>query len=137
MIVFSYYIVFASLTLVYVSLALRDRDRFANTTEEYFICEAGGYNPDNPCPKNYEQYTYPELASTVFLLMGFLPAVNLIFVIDTLQLKQGISKVLQRIYPRATSVSTQSQRATSTSNDETYTMAPPGYKEPAAPPNQV
>ena len=122
--------------MIYLSLAIQDSSRFASAAEEYFICEAGGYNPDNPCPKNYEQYTYPELAYIVFFMTGFIPIVSLIFVIDTLQLKQGISKILRKIYPRA-KVSTQSQRVTSTSNDETCTMAPLGDKELAAPSNKV
>ena len=104
--VFAYYIVFAILTLVYYSVVTRDLDNFMAAVKEYFLCEVGGYNPENPCPKSYEQYKYPQLQSTVYSVMGFIPAVNLVFVIDTKQVKESVSSLLQKSSVASSSKST-------------------------------
>lgn len=61
--------------------------------DEYFFCEASGYNPSNPCPKNYEQYTYPELQAAIYVVMGFIPTVNLIYVLNVKQMRKEISEI--------------------------------------------
>ena len=89
--VFAYYTVFASVTLAYFGVATGDQDNFVAAATEYFICESSG--PEEPCPKDYEQYAHPGLAATAYLLLGFIPAVSLIFVIHVRELKQWIRKV--------------------------------------------
>ena len=95
--VFTYYIVFAVLTLAYYSVATRDHYEFIDAVKEYFFCEAGGYDPENPCPRDYEQYRYPRLQSTVFAVMGFIPMMNLVFVINTQRVMQEVGRVLPRL----------------------------------------
>ncbi len=96
--IFAYYIVFAVLTLVFYSLTISDLDNFLDAVTEYFKCEATGHNPDSPCPKSYEQYKYPQIGATVYILMGFIPVVNLVFVINSVALEKGITKALVRLH---------------------------------------
>ncbi len=89
---FGYYTIFATLTLVFYSITTSNYSKFEEAVIEYFSCEAGGYNPIDPCPKSYEQYTYPELQAAVYVVMGFVPTVNLIYVIDAQRMRQGLSE---------------------------------------------
>ena len=95
--VFSYYIVFTLVTLVYYSMTTRDTDKFLAAVEDYFICEGLGHDPENPCPKDYEQYRYPIMEGVVYILMGFIPTVSLIFVIHIQRSRKKISKLAIRI----------------------------------------
>lgn len=94
--VFLYYTIFASIILAYFGVANGDQTNFIRATAIYFTCEAGGHDPENPCPKNYEQYTYPGLAATSYMLMGFIPAVNLIFVVHFHKLQQALLRCYKR-----------------------------------------
>ena len=85
--VFTYYIIFIAIALTYYSVTIRDYAYLIVEVEKYFMCEAFGYNPDDPCPKNYEQYTYTWLSTVTYLLMNFVPTINLIFVINVRVLK--------------------------------------------------
>ena len=70
--------------LVYYGFAVADIDLLEKALETYFHCEALGHLPNqtSQCdPKEYQQYIYPGLAATTFLLMGFLSTANLTFVI--------------------------------------------------------
>ncbi len=91
-IIFTYYMVFATLTLVYYSIVTGNYDNFEEAVIDYFSCEAGGYNPVSPCPKDYEQYTYPELQATIYIVMGFIPSVNLIYVIDVQRMRKEVTE---------------------------------------------
>ena len=85
--VLAYYAIFIAIVLTYYSVNIRDYANFTDEVKKYFVCEAFGYNSDKPCPKNYEQYTYGWLEAVAYILLGFLPAVNLIFVINFQHLK--------------------------------------------------
>ena len=89
--VFLYYTIFTSIILAYFGVSNGDQPNFIRTTTLYFSCEAGGHDPENPCPRSYEQYTYPGLAATSYMLMGFIPAVNLLFVVNFQKLQQTLS----------------------------------------------
>ena len=85
--VFAYYTIFIAILVTFVGVSLRDSTYFIDEVKKYFVCEAFGYNSDNPCPKNYEQYTYGWLEALSYIGMGFIPAVNLSFVINFQDLK--------------------------------------------------
>ena len=94
---FIYYIVFAVVTLVYFGLSTGSQDKLMQAIQEYFLCEAEGFDAENPCPRNYQKYTYPELAATTYLLMSFIPAVSLIFVVHVQKLKHKLMKMCVRL----------------------------------------
>ena len=71
--------------LVYFRLATADTDLFIEALETYFRCQALGHLPNqtSQCdPKEYQQYIYPELATTTYFLMAFLTTANLTIVIN-------------------------------------------------------
>ena len=96
--VFAYYIVFAVVTLVYFGLSTGSQGKLVAAIVDYFLCEADGFNAESPCPRNYERYTYPVLAATTYLLMGFIPAVSLIFVVHVQKLKHKFMKMCVRLH---------------------------------------
>ena len=70
--------------LVHFGIYTAESDLFIEALETYFRCEALGHLPNetSQCdPKEYQQYIYPGLAATTFLLMGFVTTANLTFVI--------------------------------------------------------
>ena len=72
------------ITLVHFGIYTANSDLFIEALETYFRCEAVGHLPNqtSQCdPKEYQQYIYPGLAATTFLLIGFLSTANLTFII--------------------------------------------------------
>ena len=93
--VFAFYTIFIAIMLTYYSVFTRDYAYFIDEVEKYFVCEAFGYNSDDPCPKNYEQYAYGWLEAMAYIVMAFIPAINLIFVINFQHLK---AQCLRRVH---------------------------------------
>ena len=94
-----YYVIFAVFMLVYFGLFTADTDLFIKTLEAYFHCEALGHllNQTSQCdPKEYQQYIYPELATTTYFLMGFITTANLTFVINW----STVAKFCSQCYPK-------------------------------------
>ena len=80
-----YYVIFAEVMLVYFGVSTADTDLFIEALGTYFHCEALGHLPNqtSQCdPKEYQQYTYPELAATTHFLNAFVTTANLTFVIN-------------------------------------------------------
>ena len=80
-----YYAIYAVIVLVYFEFSIADADLFIEALETYFRCEALGHLPNqtSQCdPKEYQQYIYPELATTNYFLGGFITTANLTFVIN-------------------------------------------------------
>ena len=100
--VFAYYIVFGVLALVLFSVTFRDLDEFRDSVTDYFVCEAFGEDPDNPCPRDYEDFRHRDLESAVYLLMGFIPVVSLVFIINIESVKKGVKTLTQLFSTTAT-----------------------------------
>ena len=80
LVILCYYAIFGIIALTYFALASADLDEFTDAIEEYFVCEGAGSQVE--CDRSqFEQYTYFGLVVATVLLLGFLPCVNLIFVI--------------------------------------------------------
>ena len=94
--------------LTFFSVLSRDYVYFIDEVKKYFVCEAFGYNSDDPCPRNYEQYTHGWLEAVAYLVMGFIPTVNLVFVINFQHLK---AQCLRRVGARGYSVSSPSMKS--------------------------
>ena len=80
-----YYVIFAILMFMYSTFTIADVDLLVVALETYFRCEALGHLPNqtSQCdPKEYQQYTHPELAATTYFIFGFITTANLTFVIN-------------------------------------------------------
>ena len=80
-----YYVIFDVIMLVYFGFHIANSDLFIEALETYFRCQALGHPPNetSQCdPKEYQQYTHPELATTAHVLNAFVTTANLTFVIQ-------------------------------------------------------
>ena len=116
LVVLCYYAIFGIIALSFFAISSAEQEEFINAIEEYFICEGAGSQME--CDRSqFEQYTYSGLVITTFVLLGFLPCVNLIFVIKWgagkhffhgiwVRWFRGISSKLETVHSKAETVET-------------------------------
>ena len=90
LIILSYYFILGGVAVTAYPFAARSGKKSIQPIRNYFLCEAPGIDPDNPCDRSaFENQTgYLILIGAAYLLIGLLPAVNLIFAVDIRKLKQ-------------------------------------------------
>ena len=65
----------------YFAVGSADLDEFIDAIQHYFVCDGAGSQME--CDRSqFEQFTYYGLVIATFFLLGFLPCVNLIFVVN-------------------------------------------------------
>ena len=84
-----YYVVLGVITLASV-ITLSTRNVNPDVVRNYFLCEALGVDPENPCDKSVfeDRVAGPVVISLISALLGLLPAVNLIFTVNITDLKK-------------------------------------------------
>lgn len=100
------------MTLINLSISIRDSDIILDKLLGYFRCQATEYSTNNQCYESYdelESYLKPQLNSATYFLLGLLPWLNLLFAIQVSDVKKALHKVA-RVY------SSSSQKTYSTSN---------------------
>ena len=81
--------VLSVIALTSFTLVTRDVEEFTDEVTKYFICEAAGVDPNNPCSRRgFEDLAVPAIPALSYILLGLFPAVNLIFAINLTELKQ-------------------------------------------------
>ena len=92
LIILCYYALFAVVSLSYFTVGLGDQDEFDDAVGRYFVCESAGSQME--CNRSeLEQFTYDDVVIATLVLLGLVPCVNLIFVINwgaTKDLRQSI-----------------------------------------------
>ena len=78
-----------------VTVFTRDAPRFEEELGKYFLCEAIP-SPGQPCTGGYRKYSHPVVTIIAAVLVGLLPLVNLIFIIDT-HLVKNLLQLLRRM----------------------------------------
>ena len=84
------------MTLINLSISIRDGDIILDKILDYFACQARGYNDDNTCYAEYEEldlHLKPELNSATYFLLGIVPWSNLLFAIQVSEVKKLIRNV--------------------------------------------
>ena len=72
-----------------------DKEQLNSAIEQYFTCEAAGSGAD--CDSShFDQSVYAGLVTSTFALLGFLPCVSLIFVVNW----RGVKEIFQGIFHR-------------------------------------
>ena len=79
LLILTYYIVFGTMLIIQQSLELGQSGDLKVAVTEAFRCEALGTAAN--CTTRYDQYSYPRFSALVYLLMGFIPAVHMVFVL--------------------------------------------------------
>ena len=91
LVVFLYYITLGVVSLTSFTLATRYVDRNIAATIEYFDCEKSGHNNTQAC--SLDRVVFPSLTLTSFILLGLFPAINLVFAVNTKELKSALKQL--------------------------------------------
>ena len=71
------------------TVIVRNAEPFAAQLMGYFVCEAAGHDPNQPCDRDdFRQLTYPILSAISLVLIGLFPAVNLVYALNVQELKE-------------------------------------------------
>ena len=77
------------ITYTYTIIIFQNLTEIKNELQKYYICEAKGHDPANPCDKSSLEGLYQPVIKIFFIILGFLiPLVNLVFVIDVQEVKR-------------------------------------------------
>jgi len=91
----AYYVIFLTTSLVFIGKSIESVRLFRENLFAYFICQLHG---DNPACYTFQEEYYkhqspPHLTSVVFVMMGLINWINLIFAIQFQDIKIVISKI--------------------------------------------
>ena len=93
--VLCFYALFSIIALTYFSIGVAHQEDEASAIQQYFICEATGSGMD--CDRSgFDHFGYRGLAVLFYWLLGFIPAVNLIFVINWTMAKASVKRTWKR-----------------------------------------
>jgi len=96
LVISGYYAIFAVVVLTTFTLhKIQDLEELINDITDYFACEATGTLRD--CEKPSVDLYRRIVSIVAFVLVGLNPIVNLVFVINTRNLKRKISKYFSKI----------------------------------------
>ena len=85
MIVILYYFCLVSVDLIAFTLNIRGMDFYIAEVSTYFACESKG---NGSCPTGgYDAHTYPEIDTLGLSILGFFPAINLVYALNLKELK--------------------------------------------------
>ena len=99
LIILCYFIVYTAVLSTLIVESVQYSGPIAEGIFAYILCQISGENPN--CDKlqmQFRQYLRPELASTTFLMIGFINWVYLIFAIHYKDMEYIILRLSTRIY---------------------------------------
>ena len=89
LIIFCYYVILGVITLTTPTLATKNEQRVAEEITLYFTCESLGAEMNCDSQRSsYQELLNPALNCLSYILLGIFPAINLIFAVNTEELKQ-------------------------------------------------
>ena len=100
LIIFCYYVLLFVIALTAFTDFTRTFTGLAAEIEEHWRCELSGVDSENACGErkaSFESPAYTALSSISYILMGLLPAVNLIFAVNISELRQKFRTWCRRI----------------------------------------
>ena len=91
-IVLCYYALFGIVALSNFSIEIGERENTTEAITQYFFCEAVGSGAE--CDRSgFDHFGHHGLAVLVYLLLGLIPVINLIFVINWSATKESVKRV--------------------------------------------
>ena len=95
-----YFLLFGLITSIYTGTTIMDAPLHIDNLYAYLVCQLRGDNP--ACRKFQDEYlehqSPPHLTSTVFIMMGLINWVNLLFVVQYQDIKQIAAKISKVFY---------------------------------------
>ena len=89
LIIFCYYVILGVITLTTFTLATKNGQRFGEEITLYFTCESLGAEMNCDSQRSaYQALLNPALNCLSYILLGIFPAINLLFAVNTEELKQ-------------------------------------------------
>jgi len=91
-----YFVAFGIVTLISLSVGIRDSDIIADKLLKYILCQASGYANIDSCAaerNELESKLQPGLSSATYILLGLLPWSNLLYAIQFTDVKRALQKV--------------------------------------------
>ena len=109
LIVIVYFMIFFILVNCRDALSLAQSKRFRDAVESYFLCEAVGHTPGKCSREALEQFMYPLLYITFYIMAFLLPIVNLMFVINCRSIKEQVKdlSILRSLKSQSSSKATE------------------------------
>ena len=98
MILLAFYLISLSISIVLVGKGISNSQRFRENLFAYFTCQSNGDDP--ACyhfQEEYYKYESSQLTSAVFIMIGLLNWINLIFAVQIQDIKIIVSKVSSTI----------------------------------------
>ena len=92
----SFFVIFGIVTLVTLSISIRNSEIIVDRLLNYILCQVKGYTNIDSCVAErdeLESHLQPELSSASFLLLGLLPWSNLLFAIQFTDVNQTLQKL--------------------------------------------
>ena len=89
--VLCYYAVFGIVAMSYMSVEIGEQEDEITAITEYFICEAVGSGHGAECDRSgFDHFGYHGLIVLVYWLLGLIPVINLVFVINWTVTKESV-----------------------------------------------
>ena len=70
-----------ALNLILFTIGLRNTSRYQQGFNDYFMCEAFGLDPDNPCTLEVERHRDHALTILALTIQNFAPYVALVYIV--------------------------------------------------------
>ena len=91
---FLFYFAFAmALNLILFTIGLRNALRYQQGFNDYFMCEAFGSDPDNPCTLEVDPHRDHALTILALTIHNFAPCVALVYIIPVDKVKAQWNKL--------------------------------------------
>lgn len=100
LIIFCYYVLLFVITLTTFTNFTRTFTDLGTKLAEYWQCELSGVDSENACDERKASFHAPgltALSSISYILLGLLPAVNLVFAVNINELRQKFRTLCGRI----------------------------------------
>ena len=90
LIIFIYFIIFGVVGLTSFTLAIQNIPDFISELTTYFVCESQGVQPGKTCERRFvhDRLGVDISLMFVYMLIGFYPVVNLVYIINFQELKE-------------------------------------------------
>ena len=92
LIVFIYFFIFTVISLISFTIGSQNIPEFISELTLYFACESQGVQPGRTCERGFNRMLNEAILCLSLILLGFVPVVNLVYVINYQEMKRKLSK---------------------------------------------
>lgn len=79
-----------AMSFILYTVGLRRADEYQQAFDQYFRCEAFGYNPQNPCVLQVDRSSYTALNIASFSVFVLTPYVSFVYIIPFKKVKNAL-----------------------------------------------